>query len=45
MSAALPDWLMHRAAAIPNAEAVVTKDGPLTYAELDRRVERVAAGE
>ena len=40
----MPDWLAHRAAALPGAEAIISSDEVLTYAELDRRVRSFAGG-
>ena len=40
----MPDWLQHRASALPGATAVVQADGAaLTFAELDARVAALAA--
>ena len=39
---ALPDWLAHRAATMPAAEALRCDQGSFTYAELNQRVLRLA---
>lgn len=42
MSDRMFDWLAHRANVMPRAVALVDDQGEHTYAELDRRVDRVA---
>lgn len=44
MTERLPDWLMHRAATIPEAEAAAAGGARFTYRELDARVDATAAG-
>lgn len=43
MSENIVDWLAHRASVIPSAIALVDDQGDHTYAELNQRVDRVAA--
>ena len=38
------DWLAHRAATVPHALALIAGDERLSYAALERRVQRAAAG-
>lgn len=40
----MPDWLAHRAMALPSSEAIITAEATLTYAELDQRVRAFAGG-
>lgn len=42
MSGAVPDWLMHRAAVMPAAEALVANGRRLTYGALDAAVDGLA---
>ena len=44
MNQRMPDWLVHRAAAMPDTEALVTEEGELTYRDLDDRVQVAAGG-
>lgn len=43
MSETMLDWLAHRAGVMPGVVALVDDQGEHTYAELDRRVDRVAS--
>lgn len=43
MSETMLDWLSHRAGVMPRVIALVDDQGDHTYAELDKRVDRVAA--
>jgi O-succinylbenzoic acid--CoA ligase len=38
----VPDWLGQRAASLPDRPALITRDGSLTFAELDRQVAQTA---
>lgn len=42
--AVMPDWLAHRAMALPNGMALITPGMSVTYAELDERVRGFAGG-
>lgn len=43
MNSLLPDWLSHRASALPGHPAVIFESHRITYAELDRRAAALAS--
>ena len=43
MTARMPDWLWHRAAVLGSHPAVITPDDTISYAELEKRVTRLAS--